>query len=492
MKLNPETVLKRRPYLRLSLNSSDEVQVSAEDGTIKCGLHALVLLELFSRPLSVAEAIRQLGARYETQGERVAAIATLFRLAEGGALRDVSARDDATRAPEDTSAAAHADVTIEHPAPGESENPAPSESENPAPGESENLTHSESEKFASGESEKFASGESENLTHDEIYFECALDEFSRSLIPYRERDARAARGRQPAPLDALEFNARVVLQTGDDAPAPLSARLPFLDRFSPRRPLVWVEDAGTQALAPYWLTAEQAQLVMQLTAGTIAPSALDAEVAARFHEARILIAPEAEAARAAAWQQTCEELRRDLQTAEHAVLRKIIHPLQLAALRRYFRALDGRGRLKASSNKHYAHHRRSIYDEETARFVQGQITPLVNRITHAPVRPSHCQVSVYQPGAFLRPHKDQPQYVWNLSLVVDGEPELEDARAWPICMEVAGQTREVRLEIGDAVLYRGSEFTHWRDVLPGGQSVTLLFCFFSPADDERETTNAER
>jgi hypothetical protein len=470
MKLNPETVLKRRPYLRLSLNSSDEVQVSAEDGTIKCGLHALVLLELFSRPLSVAEAIRQLGARYETQGERVAAIATLFRLAEGGALRDVSTRDDATRAPEDASATtAHADMTTEH----------------PALGASEKLASVESEKLTHGESEKLAPGESEKLTHGEIYFECALDEFSRSLIPYRERDASVAGGRQPAPLDALEFNARVVLQTGDDAPAPLSARLPFLDRFSPRRPLVWVEDAGTGALAPYWLTAEQARLVGQLAAGKIAPSALDAKVAARFHEARILIAPEAEAARAAAWQRTCEELRRDLQTAEHAVLRKIIHPLQLAALRRYFRALDGRGRLKASSNKHYAHHRRSIYDEETARFVQGQITPLVNRITHAPVRPSHCQVSVYQPGAFLRPHKDQPQYVWNLSLVVDGEPELEEAGAWPICMEVAGRTREVRLEIGDAVLYRGSEFTHWRDVLPGGQSVTLLFCFFSPADDER-------
>jgi hypothetical protein len=42
----------------------------------------------------------------------------------------------------------------------------------------------------------------------------------------------------------------------------------------------------------------------------------------------------------------------------------------------------------------------------------------------------------------------------------------------------------VRLEIGDAVLYRGSEFTYWRDALPDGQSVTMLFCVFSTADDE--------
>jgi hypothetical protein len=456
MKLNPDTILERRPYLRLSLNSSDEVQVSPVEGrTIKCGLHALAILELFSRPLSVAAAIRQLGARYAAQGERVAAIATLFRLHEGGALREVSAHDAQA-----TGAAGERGATLVV-----------------APFEN--------------------SASADPLAEDEIYFECALDEATRELIPYRVRDARTglqAPSLQTPPPAALELNPRAALQTGDESPAHLSARLRFLDRFSPRRPLVWVEDAGAETLAPYWLTPEQSQAFAQLSAGSLAPADLSAEIAAGFVAARMLIAPgdaDGESALAQNWRRACRELRRDLQVEQHAVLRKIIPPLQLAALRRYFRALDGRGRLKASSNKHYAHQRRSIYDEETARFVQQQITPLVNRITPAPVRPSHCQVSVYQPGAFLRRHKDQPQYVWNLSLVLDAEPELEEARAWPICMEVEGRAREVRLEIGDAVLYRGSEFAHWRDVLPAGQSVTLLFCFFSP-DDEEGTMKEER
>jgi len=92
MKLNPETVLKRRPYLRLTINSGDEVQVSADGKTVKCGLHALSILELFSEPLPVADAIRQLGARV-TAGGRVAAIATLFRLYEGGVLREFGLGD---------------------------------------------------------------------------------------------------------------------------------------------------------------------------------------------------------------------------------------------------------------------------------------------------------------------------------------------------------------------------------------------------------------
>ncbi|HJR07668.1 MAG TPA: hypothetical protein VJ842_10440 [Pyrinomonadaceae bacterium] len=435
MSLNPETVLKRRPYLRLTLNSGDEVQVSADGKSVKCGLHALSILELFSEPLSVADAIKQLAARAGA-GKRVAAIATLFRLYENGMLRDVSApHDDMVSASYDSGA-----------------------------------TTTSGDNNDSGE----------NFAADEIYFECSLDEPPLDLIPYREREARE--GREMPSLESLTLNSNVALQTGGDAPAHLAARLPFLDRFSPRRPVVWVEDAGTHALAPYWLKPERARLIEQLKSGTLTPSELDTEVAARFASAQILIAPDAEAARAESWERTCEDLRRDLQTKQHAVLRKIIHPLQLAALRRYFRALDERGQLKASSNKHYAHNRRSIYDEETSRFVQHQITALVNRITHAPVSPSHCQVSVYKPGAFLRRHKDQPQYVWNLSLVVDAVPETDLERAWPICMEVEGRTQEVRLEIGDAVLYRGSEFTHWRDVLPDGQSVTLLFCFFSPAN----------
>ncbi|MDQ1591342.1 MAG: hypothetical protein QOG71_1969 [Pyrinomonadaceae bacterium] len=466
MKLNPETVLRRRPYLRLALNSSDEVQVSVGERTIKCGLHALAVLELFSRPLSIADAIKQLGARYAA-GERVAAIATLFRLQEGGALRDVSARDEEDGAAHEQNAAHDKSASV---------------------GGVEAV-----EKFV-GDARSEDNERNENLSADEIYFECALDDSTRALIPYRERDARAAAAAagvpraagtlQTTPTAALELNPHLFLQTGDDAPAHLAARVPFLDRFSPRRPLLWVEDTGTETLAPYWLMPEHARLFVQLKEGKVAPAELDADTSARFAEARILIAPEEDAARADNWRRACEELRRDLQSEQHAVMRKIIHPLQLAALRRYFRALDARGHLKASSNKHYAHRRRSIYDEETARFVQQQINALVNRITPAPVRPSHCQVSVYQPGAFLRRHKDQPQYVWNLSLVVDAEPESEEANAWPICVEVEGRAREVRLEIGDAVLYRGAEFTHWRDVLPDGESVTMLFCFFSLADDE--------
>jgi hypothetical protein len=463
MKLKPETVLKRSPYLRLSINSSDEVQVSVEGKLIKCGLEALSIIELFSEPFTVAAAIKQLGARAGAE-RRVALIATLFRLYEGGALRDVAAaRELTTSATADELTQTTADAS----------------------------TSEASTVDANGDDygKNFAGEFGKNFASDEIYFECPLDDRSHQLIPYRERAAREGESEMPPregesetpPHESLELNPRIALQTAGELPARFAARLPFLDRFSPHRPLLWVEDAGTQVLAPYWLSPEQAELIGRLESGERV--GLEPECARRFKDAQILLAPGEAEERAQRWQRACAGLRVDLQTRQYAVLRKIINPLQLAALRTYFRALDAHGHLKASSNRHYAHNRRSIYDEETSRFVQHQINALVNRITQARVEPSHCQVSVYQPGAFLRRHKDQPQYVWNLSLVVDTEPELDLERAWPINLEVEGRTEEVRLEIGDAVLYRGAEFAHWRDELPANRSVTLLFCFFSPANE---------
>ncbi|HKP71965.1 MAG TPA: hypothetical protein VJT82_03440 [Pyrinomonadaceae bacterium] len=446
MKLKPDAVLKRRPYVRLSINSGDEVQISAGGKLTKCGLHGLTILELFSRPLPLADGIKQLGARVGAD-ERVAAIATIFRLYEGGVLRDV-ARGEA------------------------------------AAGDSNATTNGDSPD-GSFARESFAreSSADESFFADEIYFECPLDAPASDLIPYRDRAAETLDARR---LAELTLNPNIALQTSETPPAHLASRLAFLDRFSPQRPILWVEDAGTNALAPYWLEKETLESLERLRAGSLTPAELEPEVARRFAQAQILVAPESNASRAGEWRRTCDDLRHHLRENQHAVLRKIVAPLQLAALRRYFRALDARGHLRASSNQHYAHNRRSIYDEETSRFVQQQISALAGRITPEPIRPSHTQVSVYQPGAFLRRHKDQPQYVWNLSLVIDAEPEVDLNDAWPICLEVGGRTTEVRLGIGDAVLYRGSELTHWRDVLPADESVTLLFCFFSPAAEAQE------
>jgi hypothetical protein len=65
-----------------------------------------------------------------------------------------------------------------------------------------------------------------------------------------------------------------------------------------------------------------------------------------------------------------------------------------------------------------------------------------------------------------------------MSLALDMEPELERLAAWPIYLEVHGKVHEVRLGLGDAVIYRGTTIPHWRDALPQGQTATVCFYHF--------------
>jgi alkylated DNA repair dioxygenase AlkB len=123
-------------------------------------------------------------------------------------------------------------------------------------------------------------------------------------------------------------------------------------------------------------------------------------------------------------------------------------------------------------------------DEAVAKFLHHQLVPLLNRIVVDPIKASYCYLAVYEPGAVLTRHTDRPQCQWNLSMPLDADPETDATSAWPIYLEVDGKPREVRLGLGDAVLYRGTELFHWRDAQPAGHRCTV--CFFHFVSDDFE------
>jgi hypothetical protein len=161
----------------------------------------------------------------------------------------------------------------------------------------------------------------------------------------------------------------------------------------------------------------------------------------------------------------------------------MIRPLQLAALRNYFRLLDQNGYLiKEPARGSQSINRYIWHNESVARFVHYQITELVNQVVPEPIKPSYTYLSTYKSGAILPRHTDREQCVWNLSLLIDTNPEMGFSDSWPICLEIEKEVKAVRLEMGDGVLYRGTEIPHWRDALPEGHTVTLVFCHFVPID----------
>ena len=68
-----------------------------------------------------------------------------------------------------------------------------------------------------------------------------------------------------------------------------------------------------------------------------------------------------------------------------------------------------------------------------------------------------------------------------MSLVLDSSPSLPRDEAWPIFLETQGQAREIRLTLGEAIIYRGTKLKHWREALPEQQTATICFFHFVPA-----------
>jgi alkylated DNA repair dioxygenase AlkB len=87
---------------------------------------------------------------------------------------------------------------------------------------------------------------------------------------------------------------------------------------------------------------------------------------------------------------------------------------------------------------------------------------------------------VYDPGAILGTHRDQPSCRWNVDLVVGGEPRPERRNAWPLWLDGRRGPEPVRLGLGDGLLYRGDRLQHWRHAQPRRHTTVLASLHYGP------------
>jgi hypothetical protein len=165
----------------------------------------------------------------------------------------------------------------------------------------------------------------------------------------------------------------------------------------------------------------------------------------------------------------------------YAILRGIVSPFQIAAIRRYFRRLYAQGYFTFDATKE-PENREGLYCDLLTLYLQNQVGRLLNRVLVEPIKPSYTWVFRYLPGAVLAPHLDRPQCEWNVSLCVDMEPGGARESAWPIYLVSNGEPHGVKLGVGDAVLYSGRKTRHWRDQLREEEAATLCLLHYVPAD----------
>jgi type I protein arginine methyltransferase len=85
--LNPATVLRRAAELEVRVTAAGDVLVASEGGLVSGGPHGLAILDLFSSPSTLAEALETLGPRASGGQDWIDLSAAVVRLAEAGVLR---------------------------------------------------------------------------------------------------------------------------------------------------------------------------------------------------------------------------------------------------------------------------------------------------------------------------------------------------------------------------------------------------------------------
>jgi hypothetical protein len=99
----------------------------------------------------------------------------------------------------------------------------------------------------------------------------------------------------------------------------------------------------------------------------------------------------------------------------------------------------------------------------------SSMLPEIERACGLALFPTYSYFRVYKHRDALAKHTDRPSCEVSVSLCLgfDGQP-------WPIWIEGSRGASSVTLQAGDALLYRGIEYPHWREAFEGRRQAQVF------------------
>jgi hypothetical protein len=309
-------------------------------------------------------------------------------------------------------------------------------------------------------------------------FHCVLDELPLHLIPQQQLQAQC--WWVGFPRQQLFLNPQCSVMPAGRVPAELEPHGDLLKNFYLQGTVAWVRDPATGSLSPFWLGPRLEAAVSNLRSGEAAPDSIPEDVRLLLAGAGILTPADYAERRLAQWEEVAGKSSPKFREAGYVPLGQLIHPFNLAALRRYYRRAIRCGAIRLgdeqSSRRYVAH------NESVARFFHHQIAKAVSAIVGEEVKPSYVYFGSYLSGAELKKHTDRQQCEFSVTLCLDFSPEPELATSWPIRVDTSEGAVKVYQALGDGLVYRGTKVPHYRHVLAEGYTSTSIFFHYVPAD----------
>ena len=112
----------------------------------------------------------------------------------------------------------------------------------------------------------------------------------------------------------------------------------------------------------------------------------------------------------------------------------------------------------------------SFYGDLIMDGLLSALLPEIEEASGLKLFPTYSYFRVYKRGDRLAKHVDRPSCEISVSLCLG----FEEGESWPIWIEAPSVATSVILNPGDALLYRGMECPHWREVLEGDRQAQIF------------------
>lgn len=88
--------------------------------------------------------------------------------------------------------------------------------------------------------------------------------------------------------------------------------------------------------------------------------------------------------------------------------------------------------------------------------------PKIEKLLDKKLFPTYTYSRIYKRGSILLPHVDRGECEYSFTLSLKHHQDI-----WPIYLQTDEGIEEVNLDVGDILIYKGTEVLHWRMPLQG-------------------------
>jgi len=112
-----------------------------------------------------------------------------------------------------------------------------------------------------------------------------------------------------------------------------------------------------------------------------------------------------------------------------------------------------------------------VYGDPAFDMLMAMSAEDIGKVVNKKLIPQYTYARIYKNGSDLKIHRDRPECEYSVTLCLGGKYE----KPWPIWIkDYAGNSHEVSLDVGDCVVYHGTQVEHWREKFEGETQYQLF------------------